>query len=728
MLLKINGVTIAKKISFALAFILVLMAMVMFFYQFIINSSQSALNNVLNHDIAIDSTVLEINIMMLEMRRNEKDFLMRNDSKYVAKVEEIYKKFQEKIEIVITKSKEAEEIDVFKRSESIKENMEKYFTSFKALAKNVEVTGLDENSGIQGEFRSAAREIEKKSVDHKQLDNDGVRAIYFDLRKNEKDYLMRRDEKYIVKVKELANKLTSRIKKAGLNADDQQKAVANLIKYTEKFTELVNTHAEVNKSQEELRSAAHSMELLLKELMVIIDKNTTEEISNMQKNVTARSVMALVIGAISILLGIAIGIFFNVNIKNILNAMIKEVSLLVEQSRAGNLKHRGNVDTINFEFRPIVKGFNDALDGIVNPMNEVIETMNAMANKNLTARIKGSYLGDLEILKNNINSALDNLEDAMKQVASAGSQIENGATQVSQASQSLSQGATEQASSLEEISSSMNEITSQTNINAQNAIQAKTLTEETKKNADNSNTKMQQMVQAMTDINAASDNISKIIKVIDAIAFQTNLLALNAAVEAARAGKHGKGFAVVAEEVRNLAARSAKAAQETTELIEDSIKKVSAGGTIAKETAKALGDIITRIVKISDLVNEIAVSSSEQAKGATQINTALGQVDQVTQKNTASSEESASAAEELSGQAEELNAMVKQFKITQKSNIDLAWAATPVSPVEPIKETFVATEKVTNKTKVSKTTESNNKGNSNRRPSIVLDDSEFGKY
>lgn len=243
--------------------------------------------------------------------------------------------------------------------------------------------------------------------------------------------------------------------------------------------------------------------------------------------------------------------------------------------------------------------------------------------------------------------------------------------QVSFPSQNLSQGATEQAASIEEISASMTQMASQTRTNAENATQANHLAAEARKTAETGDRQMKEMVAAMDEISDAGQNISKIIKTIVEIAFQTNLLALNAAVEAARAGQHGKGFAVVAEEVRNLSARSAKAASETAELIEGSVSKTERGSIIASATAASLQEIVSAIIKVTDLVGEIATASNEQAEGISQVNQGLGQADQATQKNTAISEESAAAAEELSAMATQLKQLVAQFNLSNATAFDL---------------------------------------------------------
>lgn len=292
-----------------------------------------------------------------------------------------------------------------------------------------------------------------------------------------------------------------------------------------------------------------------------------------------------------------------------------------------------------------------------------------IANGDLTHEVE--MASDKDSLGKALKTMTESLRDVIGHVQDSSSQVSSGSEQIAVSSQSLSDGATRTAASLEEVSSSLGEISGQVQQSTQNASAANSLTIEARTVAESGNQRMGEMIAAMGDINQSAQSISKIIKVIDEIAFQTNLLALNAAVEAARAGQHGKGFAVVAEEVRNLAARSAKAAQETTELIEGSVARTDRGTHIAEQTAEALGAIVTSINQVGDLVAEINEASGGQAEGIKQINVGLEQIDQVIQENSANAEEGAGASRQLAEQAEELRQSLGRFNLSQASAVAL---------------------------------------------------------
>lgn len=300
---------------------------------------------------------------------------------------------------------------------------------------------------------------------------------------------------------------------------------------------------------------------------------------------------------------------------------------------------------------------------IKKPVGVMVMAARKMAEGDLDINIDIQTKDEIGVLAKAFSTMAEKVNLAMTEINAASEQVAAGSNQVSDSSMSLSQGATEQASSIEELSASIEEIASQTKLNASHANEANIKSSEAKVHATRGNQQMALMLNSMSEINESSTNISKIIKVIDEIAFQTNILALNAAVEAARAGQHGKGFAVVAEEVRNLAARSAKAAKETTDLIEGSMVKVETGTKIANETAKALEEIVSSIETVTSLIDDISVASNEQSLGVEQINEGINQIGNVVQSTSATSQETAAASEELSSQAELLKSQVARFKL-----------------------------------------------------------------
>ncbi len=346
-----------------------------------------------------------------------------------------------------------------------------------------------------------------------------------------------------------------------------------------------------------------------------------------------------------------------------INNLINEMNALTQSALEGKLDVRGNEQDFTGAYRDIVSGVNKTLDAVMGPINEASSVLVQIASKDMTARVKGDYKGDHARIKESLNMAVANLEKALQQVAIGAEQVASASVQVSTGGQSLSQGASEQASSLEEVSSSLQEMSSMTKQNALNAREAKNVADFARVSADKGVESMNRMSSAINKIKTSSDSTAKIVKTIDEIAFQTNLLALNAAVEAARAGDAGKGFAVVAEEVRNLAMRSAEAAKNTANLIEEAVKNSENGVAINFEVLTNFQDITEKINKVSQVVAEIAAASEQQDLGIGQVNKSVEQMNMLTQQNAANAEESASAAEEMSSQSEEMRSMVAGFRL-----------------------------------------------------------------
>lgn len=369
----------------------------------------------------------------------------------------------------------------------------------------------------------------------------------------------------------------------------------------------------------------------------------------------------------------------------ITNYILKTIRLSMDQlSEVATKIAEGDVNVnlekhANDEFGKVIDEYKIVVDNI----KEEADVVSEIAEGNLTVTVTPK--SDKDLLGKSLLKLVGNTHHAMHNIHDAAYQVMSSSSEVASASEALAQGSTEQASAIEQITASIDEVADKTKNNAVEAAAAAELMNEALVDVNQGNQQMHDMVKAMEDINMSSESISKIIKVIDDIAFQTNILALNAAVEAARAGDAGMGFAVVAEEVRNLAAKSAEAAAETAEMIEDSIRKVQNGSEIAGTTAKSLEVISDVVAKSENIVKGIAEASNYQATAIEQIDQAVEQVSQVVQSNSSTSEECAAASRELSEQADRMRELVSIYKLDTTSNFGAPSFAdmSPINSVNP---------------------------------------------
>lgn len=639
---------------------------------------------------------LGVTIDMLQVRRSEKDFLARKDMKYSERVNKSLAAAELKVNELSQTADDPSSLSELKNAHA---NIESYRTIFARLVTAWQQKGLDEKSGLQGAFRDSAHKLEQVLNEQNIVGTD---VLYLTLRKHEKDYLLREDRKYVDKAHKTLAALDGQANAPQISSSDKNQVKRLIAEYKKSFDALVVIDGQIVGLLKEMKQSADKAMADSEGVAQLFNEAAEQRSQTIAANAETAINAIWAVGILSILIAVTLAYLFA---RSITVPMGKTVQM-IEEMEKGHLHAR-----LQLTRADEIGQMANAMDAFAESLQtEVVDSLQKLADGDLTFEITPRDAQDE--VRGAIKKLGHDLSEIVGQIQVAGEQIASGSGQVSDSSQSLSQGATEQASSLEEISASLNQLSSQTSTNAENANQASSLAAEAQGAAEKGSHQMQSMVTAMGEINEAGQNISKIIKVIDEIAFQTNLLALNAAVEAARAGQHGKGFAVVAEEVRNLAARSAKAAAETAELIEGSVAKTENGSTIANQTSEALQEIVDGISKVTDLISEIAAASNEQAQGVAQINQGVTQIDQVTQQNTASAEESAAAAEELSGQAEQLRQMLGRFTLKQAQQFQRMTTPAPSRVQSNI--SWAQMEK--------------DKAVPAQRPQIALDDSDFGKF
>ncbi|MFA6052537.1 MAG: methyl-accepting chemotaxis protein [Methylobacter sp.] len=358
----------------------------------------------------------------------------------------------------------------------------------------------------------------------------------------------------------------------------------------------------------------------------------------------------------------------------------QEIGQLVQDVKEGDLRTRIDMSNKQGFAKMLSSGINELTDVIESAFNDINRVMEAMSQGDLTSSITNDYQGVYAECKNNINSTMAKLSDFIIQIRDAADFIDSSSQEMASGNNNLSHRAEQQAASLEETAASMEQLASTVRNNAENTQQANQVVISASQLAQKGGDVVHSAIAAMQEINESSNKIAEIIGVIDEIAFQTNLLALNASVEAARAGEQGRGFSVVATEVRNLAQRSANAAQQSNELIQNSVQKVRAGTAFVNETGAALTEIVDSVARVGEIVSQIAGASAEQTAGIDQVNQAVAQMDDITQQNAALAEQAAAGSIAMSEQSTNMTKLLSFFKVSSKKG-----ASAPAKAIEPSK-------------------------------------------
>ncbi len=601
-----KNLTIAYKLSLLAAFILVGFAVIGSIYAYSLQVQEESLAQ--QQRIAnITQLINIIHIDSLQARRKEKDFILHRKvvdaDEHAAIMAELFKNL-DSLQALLSDGQQRAVVD------NMRQSLKTYQDGFKRVVALQTQIGLDEDSGLQGEMRKAVHAVEEtlELAGDIKLNNNLLQ-----LRRHEKDYLARQNDKYLEQFKKVIARFSNGLAVAEVTDSTKAEIEKQLALYRDRFLAWVEAIKSGNAQVDILRKAAHELEPNFERLLEEGRKMAAADLEYQQRQRRWTTwLMATTIGVIGAVL----------------------VAFLILLARR-----------------------------IVRSLRQGVQLAERLAKGDLTARMDVAATDEIGQLLRAMQTMNAELRQIVGDVSGATAQVNTAASEIAQGSADLAQRTEEQASALEETSSSMEELTAAVKQSAEHAGQANQLASAARSQAEQGGQVVERAVTAMGAIHQSSRKIADIIGVIDEIAFQTNLLALNAAVEAARAGEQGRGFAVVAGEVRKLAQRSADAAKEIKALIGDSVSKVADGEKLVEQSGQTLKEIVAAIKKVTDIVAEMAAAACEEASGIEQVNRAILQMDQVTQQNAALVEQTAAASQSMGEQARELQKLMGFFKL-----------------------------------------------------------------
>ncbi len=633
----------------------------------------------------------DLNVQLLESRQAEKDFLLRNDMKYVEHHKVLDTAIDNDIETLRRQANSAGFDDLAQKIELVRGGYRSYASHFAAVAETRLRLGLNENSGLEGALRKSVHAIETRL---NQLKEARLLVTMLMMRRHEKDFMLRRDAKYGEEMKKRAAEFV-----VALDATDIPPAAKNDIKrdlaaYQRDFFVWMNAALAFANEQKATSDAYGAIEPLVNDIMASVkEARAKAEAANQASRAGTRLNMQIAI-LLTIVAVCAIAFWIGRSISRPVTSLTKVMGELARGRHDVDVQETERGDEIG-EMARAVLVFRDAavekvgLEARADAQRREVEEerrVNAEAQANAATEQAGAIEalaeglakvsdGDLRVrlsegftdrykrIRDDFNATVERLQATIQSIAASTREVAGTATEISSSTTDLSQRTEEQAASLEETSASMEEISAIVKKNAENAQRANQFATGTREVADRGGAVVAEAVSAMARIEESSRKISDIISVIDEISRQTNLLALNAAVEAARAGEAGRGFAVVASEVRSLAQRSSQAAKDIKDLITNSSAQVQEGVELVNRAGGSLTEIVESIKRVAEIVSEIATASGEQSSGLDQVSGALTQMDQVTQQNSALVEQNAAAAKALEQQSQGMDQQVSFFRI-----------------------------------------------------------------
>ncbi len=618
----------------------------------------------IEREIELEHLSMQIEVHMLEARRAEKDFIMRLDTTKISLYSSI-------LDEMISYTKKADELaismgDDFSTSrddaEAILESAERYREAFKEVTEAEIKQGLTHTEGLQGAFRQSVYGLRDA------INNSGIKSIHpelgemvLTLRKHEKDYLLRTDTEYQDKLHGVLADINSLIQDPRIDNVTRTAIQSAAADYKHKFDALVAEDKIIEDAIEEMRIAVHEIEPLVEELAEIADNSLIHKIEETEQRSNTIFMVIIIVTVVGIISAMIITFRLLSVIKSKLGAEPDVLQAMALEIARGNIR---------LDFDSYENFSNTGIYADMVKMAKEIKTSVSIAEEIADGNISvdSHFASDDDALGQALDTMTTSLNKVVAGVKVAVHHLDSSSSQVQDASQTIAESATEQAATIEEISASMVEIGNGASRNADSAREANTYAQDAAKAASQGGTDMENLKTTMDSVVESSNQVVKIIKVIDDIAFQTNLLALNAAVEAARAGQHGKGFAVVADEVRNLAGRSAKAAQETADLINASNEGATKGAKMTSVTAEAFSTIVEKVSGMGEVISSITNGAVEQSDAVKEINEGLEQLSTSIQNNSATSEQTAASSEEMSSQATDLNGLIQFFKVSETSN------------------------------------------------------------